>query len=510
MKDSREFQKKQERKMSGLRNSLIIVILMITGSLALAQEYTIESFETAMKTLKTSEDIARVCKEYIEGSDDIDLIRYAQDMWSRVDAEGVIGYFLKKYNDNLQSAESVYLYGRIVGSSLEKIKLGRKAVELDKEWSYGYRLILATYVQALFDSQGEPDEIETLRNELPKDEVLFDTLVKLEPGEDYALKFLYKYLVYSRQYERALKTLDLRKANDPTSVSEFDYAMVYTGMGDYDSALQQVKMRIDSAVAEGRINAEQIDDYVDRNYVSLLRDYEAYDRIISYYKGKDGYGEDKGIQYELACYYALSGDVENSFGCLFRAVDAGFENVKFARNDEDLNILHDDPRWVEAISKIQTVWDNGKTERHSQVLASRFERDAPEWALTDVNGDTVRLVDLRGQVVIIDFWATWCGPCRKAMPELDEFVRNKIPEGVRVFSINVWEGNPEKARTFFAEKGYAMTLLFGNDAVADAYGVDGIPYICAIDKDGKIRFEANGYSESLDEYLIWWTEDLLK
>jgi len=244
--------------------------------------------------------------------------------------------------------------------------------------------------------------------------------------------------------------------------------------------------------------------------VILIRDFEAYDIIISYYKGKDGYEKDKGIQYELACYYALSGDVENSFNSLFKAADAGFENVKFAGNDDDLNILHDDPRWAEAISKIQAVWDNGKAERHSQVLESRFEKEAPEWALTDVNGDTVRLADLRGQVVILDFWATWCGPCRKAMPDLDKFVRNKMPDGVRVFSINVWEGNPEKARTFFAEKCYAMTLLFGNEAVADAYGVDGIPYICAIDKDGKIRFEANGYSESLDENLMWWTEDLLK
>ncbi|NQT34169.1 hypothetical protein HQ587_03180, partial [bacterium] len=269
--------------MLNLRNSLIVVILMITGSIALAQEYTIESFETAMETLETAEDIVKVCKAYIKGSDDIDLIRYAQDMWSRVDAEEVKDYFLKKYSDNPQSAESVYLYGRIVDSSLEKIKLGRKAVELEKDWSYGYRLILATYVQTLFDSQGEPDEIEILRSELPKDEGLFDALVKLEPGKDYALKFLYKYLVYSQQFERALKTLDLRKTNDPTSVSAFDYAKVYAGMGDYDSALQQVKLRIDGAVDEGRIKAEQKEHYVDRNYVSLLRDFEEYDIIISYY-----------------------------------------------------------------------------------------------------------------------------------------------------------------------------------------------------------------------------------
>ena len=81
--------------MSGLRNICIIIVLMMTGSIALAQEYTIENFRTAMETLEAPEDITRACREYIEGSDDIDLIRYAQDMWNRVDTKEVKNYFLK-------------------------------------------------------------------------------------------------------------------------------------------------------------------------------------------------------------------------------------------------------------------------------------------------------------------------------------------------------------------------------------------------------------------------------
>lgn len=84
-----------------------------------------------------------------------------------------------------------------------------------------------------------------------------------------------------------------------------------------------------------------------------------------------------------------------------------------------------------------------------------------------------------------------------------------MPEGVHVFSINVWEKNPKKAKLFMEENGYTMTLLYGNKAIAKAYEVKGIPYLCVIDKNGKIRFEAKGYSEGLKEELVWWVNDLM-
>jgi thiol-disulfide isomerase/thioredoxin len=120
----------------------------------------------------------------------------------------------------------------------------------------------------------------------------------------------------------------------------------------------------------------------------------------------------------------------------------------------------------------------------------------------------VRLSAMRGRVVVLDFWATWCGPCRFSMPIVSTFMREHADSGVEVLSVNVWESDPEKAKAYMAENNHAMRLLFGNDEVVKAYGFEAIPYLCVIDRNGMIRFEERGFSENLMENLIWWTEDL--
>ncbi len=112
---------------------------------------------------------------------------------------------------------------------------------------------------------------------------------------------------------------------------------------------------------------------------------------------------------------------------------------------------------------------------------------------------------------MLDFWATWCIYCKKAMPLLDEFTQEKIADSsIRVFAIDVFEKGKNKVRQFYRDKNYKMTLLYGNDDLPSAYGFRGIPYICVIDKNGRIRYIESGYSPDLKEKLIWWTEDLLK
>ena len=98
-----------------------------------------------------------------------------------------------------------------------------------------------------------------------------------------------------------------------------------------------------------------------------------------------------------------------------------------------------------------------------------------------------------------------------AMPVLDEFVDNNKNDKVEIFSINVWERKShEEVENFLKDLGYDMTLLYGDNTLTKNYGITGIPYICAIDKDGNIRFEEKGFSESLKENLNWWIEDLIK
>lgn len=134
--------------------------------------------------------------------------------------------------------------------------------------------------------------------------------------------------------------------------------------------------------------------------------------------------------------------------------------------------------------------------------------EAPEWVLPDAEGNLIKLSDYRGQIVILDFWATWCGPCQSAMPLIDDWMKTKMPSGVKVFSINVWEQDIEAAINYMTDNKFGMKLVFGkNETVAD-YGVEGIPYIVVIDQEGMVRFTEIGFSPDLKQKLTKWVNAL--
>jgi len=123
---------------------------------------------------------------------------------------------------------------------------------------------------------------------------------------------------------------------------------------------------------------------------------------------------------------------------------------------------------------------------------------APGWALRDANGKHHLLQDLRGQLVVLDFWATWCGPCRQAMPTLQKLNEKYEKKGVVVVGINTWEsGDPGR---FMKENGYKYLILLDGNEVAKSYQVSGIPTLYVIDPDGKILFWEVGYEGNAEQF----------
>jgi len=120
--------------------------------------------------------------------------------------------------------------------------------------------------------------------------------------------------------------------------------------------------------------------------------------------------------------------------------------------------------------------------------------EAPEWTLPDADGKDVSLKSLRGQVVVIDFWASWCGPCKMAMPYLQQLSDEFKDKAVKVYSVNCRErGGDARARQYLKTKGFTYPQLFEGDQAANAYLVRGIPTIYVIGTDGKILMAERGF-----------------
>jgi thiol-disulfide isomerase/thioredoxin len=117
---------------------------------------------------------------------------------------------------------------------------------------------------------------------------------------------------------------------------------------------------------------------------------------------------------------------------------------------------------------------------------------APAFALKDAKGREVSSTDLRGRVVLLEFWATWCGPCIRAMPAIQKLHEEFADQGLSVFGINVWDAQADPVK-FKAERGFTYGLLLQGDSVAARFGVSGIPAFFLIGKDGVILHSASGF-----------------
>jgi len=124
---------------------------------------------------------------------------------------------------------------------------------------------------------------------------------------------------------------------------------------------------------------------------------------------------------------------------------------------------------------------------------------APEFTLQDADGKTVKLSDYKGKVVLLDFWATWCGPCKIEIPWFMEFQRKYKDQGFSVVGVSMDEGGWQTVKPFVEEFKMNYPVVIGNDETATAFGgIDVLPTTFIIDKQGRITATHQGLT-SKDE-----------
>lgn len=135
---------------------------------------------------------------------------------------------------------------------------------------------------------------------------------------------------------------------------------------------------------------------------------------------------------------------------------------------------------------------------------------APDFALKSSSGENLRLSEYRGDVVMVNFWATWCGPCRQEMPILDELYSRYQRVGFSLLGVNI-DDNSSKAMNMVNELGVTFPVLFDSrKEVSELYDVDAMPVTLLIDREGTVRYVHQGYKPGYEDKYLEQIRSLLR
>ncbi len=136
---------------------------------------------------------------------------------------------------------------------------------------------------------------------------------------------------------------------------------------------------------------------------------------------------------------------------------------------------------------------------HAHAVASKLEGAAPDFTLDSSSGENIRLSDYLGEVVMINFWASWCAPCRQEMPLLEDLYKKYHMMGFTLLGINVDEER-ENAESLLEQIPVSFPILFDPDSeLSRLYKVKAMPTTILIDRDGQLRVLHKGYQPGFED-----------
>ena len=132
----------------------------------------------------------------------------------------------------------------------------------------------------------------------------------------------------------------------------------------------------------------------------------------------------------------------------------------------------------------------------SLIVVKELNQPAPAFRVALLDGGAVSSQELRGRVVVLDFWTSWCQPCRREFPELEKvYARFRERPGIAFYAVDADRGDtPEKARRYFRDAGYRLPVAYDHGSkVYEAFSAPGFPTLVVIDRAGRLRFRHTGF-----------------
>jgi thiol-disulfide isomerase/thioredoxin len=218
-------------------------------------------------------------------------------------------------------------------------------------------------------------------------------------------------------------------------------------------------------------------------------------------------GEQRQIaHYNLACAHSLKGDKPKALEHFRVSVDLGFEDLDHIAKDTDLDNIRHEPAFREVIAKLGGgggAPDPFAAEKR-KLLRQMDETDPNAWTLAfdleTIQDGRVKLADLKGKVVLVDVWGTWCPPCRREIPHLKDLYARYAEKGFVIVGLNSEKVPADQAKAhvqkFLAENGIEYPCALAPRTLIDSIpDFQGYPTLILVDREGKVRLRKVGYTE---------------
>jgi thiol-disulfide isomerase/thioredoxin len=234
-----------------------------------------------------------------------------------------------------------------------------------------------------------------------------------------------------------------------------------------------------------------------RKMKKILYAAHAYHKAFVNNKGWAG----RNDRMDAAECWALAGVADSAFVQLNIIIDKSEKRSNDILGKKDLASLHSDPRWELIVKKIKdknAIIEQKEKEREAltEIQDDMVGKPLPEFSFTDVNGTKYNSGDLKGKVVVMNFWTTWCGPCRMEMPELNEIKEKFSGKEVLFVSFCSNIDSIRPLENFYKKIPFNYNTVIGEDAkkANELFHINAIPVNVVVDKKGDIVFLMTGYS----------------